>query len=70
MYAGPGNGMCLILPSLYISSYMLSIFQLQATYRDTHGWVTMYRGLPSYASRVRIHIYYGKIHDYMYVKVE
>ncbi|KAJ3930534.1 MAG: Alpha/beta hydrolase fold-1 [Lentinula lateritia] len=39
--------------------------QETATYRDTHGWVTMYRGLPSYASRVRIHIYYGKIHDYI-----
>ncbi|KAF8825215.1 hypothetical protein HHX47_DHR7000466 [Lentinula edodes] len=36
-----------------------------ATYRETHGWDRIYRNLPSYASRVRIHIYYGKIHDFI-----
>ncbi|KAJ3795334.1 Alpha/beta hydrolase fold-1 [Lentinula aff. detonsa] len=39
--------------------------QETAAYRDTHGWVTIYRGFKSYASRVRIHLYYGKIHDYI-----
>ncbi|KAJ3929465.1 MAG: Alpha/beta hydrolase fold-1 [Lentinula lateritia] len=39
--------------------------QETATYRETHGWDRIYRNLPSYASRVRIHIYYGKIHDFI-----
>ncbi|KAJ4477253.1 Alpha/beta hydrolase fold-1 [Lentinula aciculospora] len=39
--------------------------QETAAYRDTHGWVTVYRGLKTYASRVRIHLYYGKINDYI-----
>ncbi|KAJ3869036.1 Alpha/beta hydrolase fold-1 [Lentinula novae-zelandiae] len=39
--------------------------QETATYRETHGWDKIYRNLPSYASRVRIHIYYGKIHDFI-----
>ncbi|KAJ3761025.1 Alpha/beta hydrolase fold-1 [Lentinula raphanica] len=39
--------------------------QETAAYRDTHGWVTIYRGFRTYASRVRIHLYYGRIHDYI-----
>ncbi|KIK62973.1 hypothetical protein GYMLUDRAFT_242057 [Collybiopsis luxurians FD-317 M1] len=39
--------------------------QETAFYRDNHGWVTMYRGIRNYASRVRLHVYYGTIHDYI-----
>ncbi|KIK62974.1 hypothetical protein GYMLUDRAFT_41275 [Collybiopsis luxurians FD-317 M1] len=39
--------------------------QETASYRDSHGWVSIYRGIRNYASRVRLHIYYGAIHDYV-----
>ncbi|KAF9068271.1 Alpha/beta hydrolase fold-1 [Rhodocollybia butyracea] len=39
--------------------------QETASYRDPLGYVTIYRGFRSYASRIPIHVYYGSIHDYV-----
>ncbi|KAF9068274.1 Alpha/beta hydrolase fold-1 [Rhodocollybia butyracea] len=39
--------------------------QEAAVYRDSHGYSTVYRGFRCYASRVRIHLCYGTIHDYI-----
>ncbi|KAF5337468.1 hypothetical protein D9757_002417 [Collybiopsis confluens] len=39
--------------------------QETASYKDAHGWVSIYRDIRNYAARVRIHLYYGTINDYI-----